>query len=307
MRAVRTGASACAMALALSSYAAAEVTDVAVKANALLASLGPQTYTRIGIPSYQVTDDSGKTVTLPAGYCDQPSNAIAVAVCHQAKSVSTSVIDHSILTISNASFSFADQVTVGTPVTSSFPNSATSWTQNVINCTDSPGKSLVSISKQTQSTVSSTLTNQISSSAGNSKGFSFGVFGDASLQVSDTETTVSTRSASMGESGTRTGSGSIVVPPKSKIIAEFVVWPVIYDFPFSVNAIIDGDVSPNDHGWHRLSDIFPASQRTLQISGSVVVSQASDGNLKFLPGTLEPSDCLAGNTLRMTAPVQKTP
>src|SRR5579872_6397555 len=104
MRAIRTGASACAMALALSSYAAAQVTDVAAKANALLASLGPQTYTRIGIQSYQVTDDSGKTVTLPDGYCNQPSNAIAIAVCHEARSVSTSVTDHMILTISNASF-----------------------------------------------------------------------------------------------------------------------------------------------------------------------------------------------------------
>lgn len=58
---------------------------------------------------------------------------------------------------------------------------------------------------------------------------------------------------------------------------EIGVWPVTDTATFHATVTIDADLSPNDRGLRKLSDIFGISKRTFPITGTIAFTDASDG------------------------------
>jgi hypothetical protein len=89
---------------------------------------------------------------------------------------------------------------------------------------------------------------------------------------------------------------------------ELQTWPVHYTVPFDAVATIDADLSANDKGYKRLSDILNETQRTFPISGTLEAEDASSGALVFYDLPYDQSKCPAVSAPVFTSftPTKKT-
>ena len=77
-----------------------------------------------------------------------------------------------------------------------------------------------------------------------------------------------------------------------KRLSEYPHTKLESSIPFSFTATVDADLSPNDRGFKRLSDVFAASQRTFPVVGRIETNTASQARVTNYPATpLAPADC----------------
>jgi hypothetical protein len=306
------GAVVC-LALGASVNAYAQVTNVDDQVTALLKAVGPVPFTHPVAQDYYLRDENHPLcdnqqpfIKLPPGGPLMPNPRYVL--CNAKRTRTVNVTDSAVLTASNVTLTFSDNPSFGAAVQTALPADVTSWNQDLLNCTASSGSITVTISKQVQHTVTGTVTKQLALTEGASLEVSggFGPFASvkAGLSISHTATTINATANANADVDTRTGMGSVSVPAMSKTEAQFSVWPVIYTLPFTLQATVDGDLSPNDKGWRRLSDVLGADKRTLQVAGSVTVTEASDGVLKFVPVTIASGECPAAATGLSASPPQ---
>jgi hypothetical protein len=66
--------------------------------------------------------------------------------------------------------------------------------------------------------------------------------------------------------------------PKTALGAIISTWPIQYSATFHADSTtIDADLSPNDKGYHHLSDIISAPARTFPIKGTLGFTDAAGG------------------------------
>lgn len=197
---------------------------------------------------------------------------------------------------------------LGTPVISSFPQDMIGSTQESINCSSAPGAANVSL--QVSGTRSSSVTFQrtVTNTIGGSFGLSFpvgGMLGSASISVQRSSASGTARTQGMSDTFTATGSGTITLAPRSRILATLTSYRVSTTTRFSIAVLADADLSANDRHLNRLSAIFPAEQRRLTISGSIQSNDFSAGRLTFSELPFDERLCPAGAMVvtRLNAPV----
>jgi hypothetical protein len=178
------------------------------------------------------------------------------------------------------------------------PDKATTWSQSFKNCdVSSKGSLAIAISVQIAHQVQWTLTDQFALAVGGTVGIQGGVplFAtlSASLTVTGTDTKIVAVADQLTQTDTRGSTGTEEVAARTIETGIFTVWPIEFTIPFTVDAAVDADVSPNDKGWKRLSDIFPADKRTFTVHGVTKVTEASKGELNFTSKHLTDADCPA--------------
>jgi len=95
--------------------------------------------------------------------------------------------------------------------------------------------------------------------------------------------------------------------PHKAIALIIQTWPVIYSTTFEMKVTIDGDVSVNDKGYRRLSDVFPVDKRTFVINGSVTFNDAAEGQTTSYDVDYDFSKCPATGGGLVTLPLEETP
>jgi hypothetical protein len=70
----------------------------------------------------------------------------------------------------------------------------------------------------------------------------------------------------------------------------FEVWPIVFSQPFSIKVVVDGDLSRNDKNYTTLSQIIPESQRSITVTGTIDVTEASEGEVNwYSPPDFDPT------------------
>lgn len=141
---------------------------------------------------------------------------------------------------------------------------------------------------------SSTITNGISHTATDTLGFNwsntatFGTSGatasntwgiTGSIAITNQETTSDAETNANSVQITRQDGNSIGIPPLTLAVLEYYVYKIGITVPFSATVTVDADLSPNDKGYTRLSNIIPdPTKRTFMISGTITTEDGSGGD-----------------------------
>jgi hypothetical protein len=124
-----------------------------------------------------------------------------------------------------------------------------------------------------------------------------------SITVTNSATSGTTDTSTYTVTVTRSQGVSEQLKPMSASVAILRTWPVKYTSPFHTVATVDGDLSQNDKGYHRLSDIFAPSQRTFPITGTIDFTDAADAELITYDIPLDKSKCPANKANIAKAPL----
>ncbi len=274
-------------------------TDATAVANQLLASLGPQSVT-----TTTTTQVDGPQICRPifgAGGPDGPHGFGPTIIGTQCspgpkQNVQARTITQAILTAQNVRIT-TDDIAWETPVISSIPADAIADSRRIKNCSSTPQSFTVSMSFQTQQSaqisLSHTVTNTRSQSVGVSAGFAgIGVSGSMGFGSSDGTTNAQVTGNSNGQ--TQTLQEPIIVPANAVVIAQLITSKTSVTVPFTMNALIDADISSNNKGYATLAQLFSADQRRTQVAGVLLINNVSNGDVTFYQQTPTPGMCTAG-------------
>jgi hypothetical protein len=276
-----------------------QVTDVSQKVAAALMAYGPVPVT--------TTTQSPRTVQLchnenyghgSHGTGDFGTRSVCV---NQTVYDPVTATSNAVLTASNIQVIKSDPISYSPLIRTELPDKLIVGDSLATNCTPDQATLGYSLSTTFQRNASVSLTQTISHT--NTVGVSVttgisSVYGDfhvtGSLSFAD-----GTSSAAMQTNGTTTTvqeqrSGSQAVPAHTMMMIELRTWPVRFTAPFSTTVVVDGDLSQNNKGYKRLSDILPESQRTFPISGKLEADDASEANLVFYDLRYDPKLCPTG-------------
>lgn len=90
--------------------------------------------------------------------------------------------------------------------------------------------------------------------------------------------------------------------PKTAMYVEVETWPVTYAATFHTNVVVDADLSDNDKGFKKLSDIIDASKRRFPIAGTFGFVDAAEAQNASFDIPFDASKCDSGKTI-VTIPV----
>lgn len=286
-----TIATACLLS-AIPSYGVCDSTteaDAQAIANNLLSSLGPQSVTRT-----VTTQTTGPQICTHTRV-PLVGTTVPITVCKPSPTINVEnrVTSTEILTAHDVRFT-AGPIVWGTPTITSVPVNAIADSRQVNNCTSAPQSFTVTMSFQTQQSaqfsISKSVTNTRSQTIGVNAGFAgIGVSGGLSFGNSSSSTTASISGSSNGQ--TQTLSEPISIPANSTIVAQLISTKTNVSVPFSMNAVIDADISQNDKGYSTISQIFPEAKRTVVIEGFLTINDVSNGSVDFYEKKLNQDNC----------------
>ena len=196
------------------------------------------------------------------------------------------------------------QPTFGQPAQTAFPDQMTAWDIEQINCGNGSATATVNFAETVQHSSSVGLTHSVTNSTQFSVSFSTGSLGGVggpsvtagmSFGSSDTNATATTDLTSVSDA--RGAQASYTLPTQGAIVGMFEVWPINFSLPFSMTVAVDGDLSPNDKGYATLAQIFTPAQRTVSVTGTIQVTEASQGQVVwYTPPDFSPVTTCAGQT-----------
>jgi len=277
----------------------AQTNDAAVQVQNLLNTYGPVPYTHLvsaSVRRYVCTPPAGKP------HVTDPDRMICGFTT---VSVNTPRTDQVIPTGSNIRIVSVSTVQLDPLVTTELPDQLTVSSQELINCSSAPSQQSinlqVSFQKSTSASLSNSVTHTNTESLSVSAGPSWGkITGSFSLGTSDTSGTVDTSGMQM--TTTRQSTATVTLTKNEAVVAEIEVWPVTYSQTFHSTVTVDADLSANDKFAH-LSDMFPdPTRRTIPISGTVSITNASDGKTVEFDAPDESTTCTSGQSGVQTVP-----
>jgi hypothetical protein len=144
-------------------------------------------------------------------------------------------------------------------------------------------------------TVTTTVTDQYSLASGGALGFSGGIgFAtlNGSITITGTKTTIDARAVAVTDTQTQQGAATIKLPrmTHSKLVTQ--AYPIRETIPFSLNAVVDADLRPNDAA-RLLSELFSEKERSFVIRGTVVGTKASKAKTFIYATPVTPSECIS--------------
>lgn len=258
------------------------VTDAPATVSKILAAFGPVpwTHTVRHWKECPQRDDSGRIHFAPC-YSDN------------------SQTDTNLLTATNIRIVGGDQLTFDPPTKIEFPSQLISSSTAWANCSTSKKPTdteTLSVSFQRSSSIA--ISDTISHAQSEKLGVSYTIYGvkiDGEIQVTDTSTSGIIDTKSYQQTIQRTHTISASMDPKTALGATITTWPIQYTATFhSTSTTIDADLSPNNKGYHHLSDIAPASARTFPITGTLGFTDAAGGQFITYDLQYDFSQCPTG-------------
>jgi hypothetical protein len=169
------------------------------------------------------------------------------------------------------------------PVFTDLPSELNAAFIRAQNCSNLPLASAsrsmsVSVGRSASLSLSNTLSKLRSAQASFSykipdTGLSLG----GSVTVSETSTVGTTKMDGTNDSITQQTTASIQnLAPKTALAIEISAYKIQIDAAFNVQVIVDADLSANDKGLKRVSELFDEKQRTFTITGNLRTNNASD-------------------------------
>jgi hypothetical protein len=284
---------ACSVSLWLSSPCAwAQDTDVAATVQNLLKDFGPVSVTtQVMVPQQERV-------------CSGPPGKLTIALIAGCGTFTVMVpqlqTNNSILGASNIGIVSSTPLKFGPQTETSLPSQLTQQGQSYYNCsatlTATETVSLqVSFARSASIAVSQSVTHGNSESintAGDIDGFKLG----ATITITESKTSGSVDTSTYQQTVQRSQTSQIQLPPQKAIAAVLRTWPVTYVVPFSATVTVDADLSSNDKGYRRLSDIISADKRTFPVAGTFAVTDAADAQTIDYDIPFDQSMCPAGST-----------
>jgi len=267
-------------------FAQATTTDAAQQISAMLNAHGPVVWD----DTHVVEDDHTVCHTNLGAFGNGPA-----ITCHTVKGTKVVGGKHSeILTASNIRISSASNIIFDTPTVYQLPQNyiAQSFTENNCDDTGTPTQQIAVSVTFTRST-SVTVTHSITNAIGVTIGGSYGVPGSgvsASVTASTSSTNATASLAGDQTTVTRSQQIAMQVEPKSSETVGIETWPIEYNATFHANAIVEADLSNGQE----LSDLYPESQRTLAINGTVGLTDAAQAVGYNIKGPLQTQYCNQG-------------
>jgi hypothetical protein len=217
--------------------------------------------------------------------------------------------ENAVLSASNISISYSNIPRLEEIVYRSFPNDLVESSRNIINCLPYSVTSNVNLTLTSGRSHSVNITKSVSRATSDSFGFSATIYGvGVNARVGVTQNSTSGTATSSGETETISvsGSGTLVLPAHSRAIATLRAYRVQAALPFTVTAVANADLSPNDRQLLHLADALPESARTFEVKGEILSNNVSNGEMLFFDAPLEAGMCQPGVSQTQTEFVPTT-
>jgi hypothetical protein len=183
--------------------------------------------------------------------------------------------------------------------TTSFPDQLSVDRREFVNCSHVTVQQSITLQVAFQRSASLALSQSITNSTSYQLGFqwkptdAFTFSGQATLGTSETKGSVDTSGTQM--TITRSSQAGASLTSGQAIVALIEVWPITYSQVFHSSAVLDADLSPNDK-YHHLSDVVQdESKRTFPITGTISITDASDGRESTYDAPDETTVCTAAD------------
>jgi len=164
------------------------------------------------------------------------------------------------------------------------PQSGILTRKTIINCADASVTSTIGLSITGTKSWSVTKTDSVSTTVGASLSGSVGVpgvaGGSASLSFSQQISTSNAITDGGSEQVTRSSNENISIGSKRAISIELFAYQSGAEIPYTANVVIDGDLQKNESGLAVASSILSETERTLNISGILRLTNVSEANLR---------------------------
>jgi hypothetical protein len=136
---------------------------------------------------------------------------------------------------------------------------------------------------------------------------SFSLTGGITVTSTATTSTATTDASQTGV--TRSHGVNAQIPPRTAFGIGVKTWPVTYKTNFHVTVTVDADISQNNEGITRLSQIATPAQRTFDVTGTIGFTDAADGEGTDWDVDFDPEKCPAGlgSVVKISVPYPKTP
>jgi hypothetical protein len=268
------------------------VTDVAQKVGTALGAFGPVPVTTVIQKPRQETvwyDEPIITHPLIEGATRRISHVITV---YDSVPVTSSLI----LSAANIQIVKSDPVSFGPSVRTELPDKVIVKDQAVQNCSKVVQlQQQVSLSQSFQRTEGIQFSQSITHTLNKTLSFDFGITSafkvGGQIMIGESSTSGQVQTAQDSETTQISESGTVTIPTNSALMVELRVWPVHYTIPFRTTVTVDADLSKNDRGYYKLSDILDVTNRTFQITGTIEANDSSDGKLVAYDMPYDPSQC----------------
>jgi hypothetical protein len=280
----------------LSSSAVAQNMDAASQVQNLLSMHGLVPYT------HQVANTQNQTSCFTP-HCNAPTGDMCSPspVCNTYPVTTyTTQTDHITLTATNIHILSSTPVTFDPLVTTSQPDNLTVSSQEFVNCASVPSVQAINLQVSFTKSTSLALSTSVTNTASYSLNFnwkpieSLSLGGSATIGTSQTTGSVNTNGENVTTS--RTSSTQVTLAQGQAVVGQIEVYPVTLSQVFHSTVLVDADLSQNDQFQH-LSDVYidPAT-RTFPISGTIAITDASEGKSLTYNAPDEPTVCGSQNS-----------
>lgn len=170
----------------------------------------------------------------------------------------------------------------------------------------------VAVTTGTVVTVSKSVTNTEDRSINVSGSVSSGPIGPSgsvslNLRYSKSVNITNGQQDSQTNTENRSSSVTFTVPPKTAGRADYIVYEVGKEVPFSALILLDGDLIPNSGGVLRASQIIGEQDRLVPFEGYLTVLGATDGETRTTPLGMGQCDAATDKGLSVTRTAQRIP
>jgi hypothetical protein len=291
----------------------------------LLASSAPAradvtTFTDVGQSISQLLNSFGpvpKTVTASQTISGQRCQPIhnregsGIFCTPFSETQTTSSTVNAILGFSNARIVAQQPITTGPVVITDLSPIFDATAQENTNCAPVAATATVSLATQISRTAVMQVSHSITNTLGANLGFNIaieqGVNLTGQISVSSAATTGTLQSNQLLTSTTHTSTQTVPMQPQTTTIAKIAVFPVQYSTTFRTTVTVDADLSDNNNGFHRLSDIFDESKRTFVIDGTITANDATFAAVVLIPAAFDTALCASASATARGGVLQPPP
>jgi hypothetical protein len=201
----------------------------------------------------------------------------------------------------------AEPFRFGAPIRTALPHEATIEDKTYVNCTAAPTTKQSTFALTFVRSASTQVTKTVTNTTGSTLGFGGLAIGPFTLagaiNITDSRTDGTVNTLGTNETVSHNHSETIIVPGQSVYLAELRHYPIDLAVPFETKVLVDADLSANNAGLTRLSQIVSDSARTYEVAGLIHASDASGATFRLLERPITAADCAFAEKIRVLSKV----
>jgi hypothetical protein len=232
--------------------------------------------------------------------CQEACREVCRVVCRkEVQIVNVPQTTQEVLTASNIRIIKNDPVAFDAVTQAGLPDKLFVQGSSYVNCSSQTVTQQISLQVSFQRSAGIQVSQSVTNTQTYTLGAKFtpvtGLDINASVAIGKSATNGTVDTSSWQQTATRGAQTQATMAAKTALYARIAAWPLVYTVPFHTTVLVDADISQNDKGYSKLSDLVDTTKRTFPLKGTMTFTDASDGQITVYDKQFDSSMCKDGD------------